>query len=253
MIRESARGLEVQLKSPDQLLAGREKQVQLFNEQLKSFRKLNADGFVSRNQLIEIERQLAEVQSKQSEDFSNIAGIRARLAEFRMRAAQREMEYQREVETQLSDAQRDEATLGERVVAQRDTYVRLAMRAPVAGTVVDPEFHTTGGVIKPGDRILDIVPEGDELIVEAQVPPQYIDRVHAGLPASVHFDAYMSCASVPAIDGRVFVVSADALTDARTNMPYYSMRVAVSGDALRKLGGAAVAAGYAGHGHGEDR
>ncbi len=236
ILREAARGLELQLRSLDQLKAGRAKQISLFKEQLASLQKLNAQGFVSRNQLLDIERQLAEVQSKQSEDLSNIAGIKARLSEFRMRGAQREIEYRKEVETQLADVQRELATLGERLAAQRDTFARLAIRAPVAGTVVDIAFHTVGGTIKPGERILDIVPDGDDLIVEAQVPTQYIDRVHAGLPANVHFDAYMSRAERPVIEGTVSVVSADALVDPRTGAQYYTMRVSVAATELKKLG-----------------
>lgn len=236
IIRESVGGLELQIRSLDQLKAGREKQIALFNEQLASFTRLNRDGFVSRNQLLDIERQLAEVQSKQSEDLSNIAGINARLVEFRMRVAQREREFRREVETQLADVQRDASTLAERLVALRDTNKRLAVQAPVDGVVVDLAFHTIGGIIKPGDRILDIVPEGDELIVEAQVAPQYIDRMHVGLPADVHFDAYMASADRPVITGNVTVVSADALTDTRTGAQYYAIRVSVPPDQVRKLG-----------------
>ncbi|MEK6245048.1 MAG: HlyD family type I secretion periplasmic adaptor subunit [Pseudomonadota bacterium] len=236
IIRESVRGLETQIQSLEQLLKGREKQVALFNEQLSSYKKLNSDGFISRNQLIETERQLAEVQTKQSEDLSNIAAVRARLAEFRMRGAQRQIEYRREVETQLADVQKDVATLGERHTSQRDVHQRLVLSAPVAGAVVDLAVHTIGGVVKPGERIMDVVPEGDELIVEAQVPPQYIDRVRAGLPADVHFDAYMDRADRPVVAGKVLVVSADALTDARSGASYYAMRVAVPGTELRKLG-----------------
>ena len=243
IIRESVRGLELQIRSLDQLKAGREKQITLFNEQLGSFTRLNRDGFVSRNQLLDIERQLAEVQSKQSEDLSNIAGINARLAEFRMRGAQRENEYRREVETQLADVQRDASTLTERLVALRDTNKRLAVQAPVDGVIVDLAFHTVGGIIKPGDRILDIVPEGDELIVEAQVEPQYIDRMHAGLPADVHFDAYMASADRPVVAGIVTVVSADALTDARSGVKYYAIRVSVPPDEVRKLGKLALQPG----------
>lgn len=246
IMRESVRGLELQLRSLDQLKAGREKQIELFQEQLASYQKLNAQGFVSRNQLLEIERQLAEVQSKQSEDLANIAGINARLAEFRMRAAQRELEYRREVETQLAEVQREAATLGERLTALRDIHTRLVVQAPVSGTVVDLAFHTLGGVIKPGDRILDIVPEGEELIVEAQVAPQYIDRVHAGLPAQIHFDAYMSRADRPVIQGKVMTVSADALTDQRTGTQYYSMRVAVPPKEVEKLGGLQLQPGMQG-------
>ena len=75
IVRESVRGLETQLQSLEQLRLGREKQVTLFREQLDSFRKLSTQGFVSRNHLLDQERQLSEVQSKQSEDLSNIAGI----------------------------------------------------------------------------------------------------------------------------------------------------------------------------------
>lgn len=236
MIRESARGLELQIRSLDELQTGREKQVQLFQEQLASYRDLHARGFVSRNQLLELERQLAEVKSRESETLANSAVANARLSDFRMRGAQREFEYRREVETQLADVQKELATLTERVAAQRDTYTRLVIRAPVSGTVVDLAFHTVGGVIKPGDRILDIVPEGDELIIEARIAPQYIDRVRAGLAADVHFDAYMNRAERPVISGKVSVVSADALTDTRSGETYYATRVAVPASELRKLG-----------------
>ncbi|MDP1525427.1 MAG: HlyD family type I secretion periplasmic adaptor subunit [Rhodocyclaceae bacterium] len=236
IIRESAKGLELQLESLTQLKRGREQQVALFREQLESYQKLKGQGFLSRNHLLEVERQLAEVQSKQSEDLSNIAGINTRLSEFRMRSAQREMEYRREVETLLSDAQREAATLGERLAGQRDAHNRLVLRAPVAGTVVDLAFHTIGGVVKPGDRIMDIVPRDDELIVEARIAPQYIDKLHAGLPADVHFDAYANQVLLPVITGNVAVVSADVLTDQRSGQPYYTIRVTVPGAETSKLG-----------------
>jgi HlyD family type I secretion membrane fusion protein len=236
IIRESLKSLEMQIRSLNQLQVDREKQVQLFQQQLASYRNLHSQGFVSRNQLLDLERQLAEVQSRESETLANIAGTNAHLAEFRTKAAQRELEYRREVETQLADAQRDLATLSERVIAQRDTYSRLTLAAPASGTVVDLAFHTVGAVIKPGDRILDIVPQGDELIVEARVPPQYIDRIRAGLPADVHFDAYMQRALRPVLGGKVVTVSADALSDERTGQAYYAIRVTVPGEEVQKLG-----------------
>jgi HlyD family type I secretion membrane fusion protein len=236
MIRESVRGLESQVASLEQLRTGRETQVKLFNDQLDSYRKLKEQGFVSRNHLLEQERQLSEVQSKQSEDLSNIAGVKARLAEFRMRGSQREMDYRKEVEAQLAEVQKELATLGERLAAQRDTHTRLAIRAPVSGTVVDLAVHTVDGVVKAGDRILDIVPAADELIVEARVGPQYIDRVHAGLPADLHFDAYMARAERPVISGKVAVVSADALADAKSGESFYAMRVAVPLEEQKRLG-----------------
>ena len=226
IIRESVQGLEKQLTSLSQLKIEREKQIALLNEQLTSFRELRSAGFVSRNSLLELERQAAEVTSRQSEDLSNIAGINARLAEFRMRGSQRQIEYRREVETQLTEVQRDLSTLGE----------RLALRAPVAGKVVDMAFHTLGGVVRPGERIMDIVPENDALVVEARVAPQYIDSLHAGLTADVHFDAYASRVQRPVIRGKLALVSADALKDERSGHSYYAMRVTVPPAEVKRLG-----------------
>lgn len=237
IIRESSRGLERQLASLDQLKTGREKQVQLFNAQLASYQKLNRQGFISQNQLLEFERQLSEIQSKQSEDLANIGGINARLAEFRMRDSQRGIEYRREVEMQLTEAQREASTLAERLAALRDAYSRLVLRAPVSGTVVDVAVHTVGGVVKPGEPLMDIVPDGDELVVESRLPPHLVDRVHAGLPADVHFDAYVSLSRRPVVSGAVSLVSADALADPRTGSPYYALRVTVPREEVLRLSG----------------
>ncbi len=236
IIRESVRGLEIQVSSLDALVSGRKQQIKLFEEQLAAYNKLFAQNFVSRVQLIEIERQLAEVQTRQSEDLAKIAEVNARLAEFRMRGAQREIEYRREVETQLADTQKEASVARERLVATRDVFERLVLKAPVSGAVVDLAFHTLGGVVKPGDKIMEIVPEGDAMIVEGQVPPQYIDRVKVGLPADIHFDAYLNQVKQPVIGGKVATVSADALTDQRTGGQYYTIRVSVTGGELKRLG-----------------
>ncbi len=122
---------------------------------------------------------------------------------------------------------RDLTALAERVAAFSDTHERLAIRAPVSGTIVNLAVTTVGGVLKSGDRVLDIVPNGDELIVEAKVDPRYIDRVHAGLQADLRFDAYLDAFQRPIVAGDVEVVSADAMPDERTGAPYYKVRVTI--------------------------
>jgi protease secretion system membrane fusion protein len=179
---------------------------------------------------------MAELSSRQGEDLSQIAGVHARLDEFRMRGAQRQMEFRREVQAQLSDKQRDLSTLGERLAGQQDSFDRLVLRAPASGKVVDLAFHTIGGVIKPGERVLDIVPENDALVIKARVAPQYIDSLRVGLPADVHLDAYASQVERPVISGVIAVVSADALVDPRSGQSYYAVRVTVPSEALWQLG-----------------
>jgi protease secretion system membrane fusion protein len=236
ILRESVRGLEGQLASLEQLKVGRERQVTLFNAQLDKFQSLNKQGFISQNQLLDMERQLAELQSKQSDDMATLGGVNARLAEYRMRDNQRLNEFRREVETQLADVQRDESALADRLFALRDSHERLVIRAPVSGTVVDLAVNTVGGVVKPGDRLLDIVPDSDDLVIEAQLAPQHVDRMRAGLPADIHFDAYVSMVRRPMVSGNVSVVSADALTDPRSGEKYYAMRVKIPVHELAALG-----------------
>ena len=243
IVAESVRGLEAQLQALEQLRAGRERQGALLREQLASFEKLNAQGFVSRNHLLDQERQLAELRAKHSEDLASLAGVRARLAEFRLRASQRQAEYRREVESQLAEVRKEAELLGEKLAAQRDTHARLAIRAPVAGIVVDLAAHTVGGVVKAGDRLMEIVPSADEIIVEARIAPHYIDRVRPGLPVSLHLDAYMHRADRPILRGTVSVVSADALADPRTGESYYAARIAVPAAERARLGGIEVQPG----------
>lgn len=235
IVRESTKGLEAQLASLAQLKSGREKQVSLFKDQLGRFEALQQQGFVSQNQLLDIERQLSEVQSKQAEDLSNIAATNARLAEFRMRDQQILNDYRKEVEAQLTEAQKEQSVQSERMKGLTDSHDRLVIKAPVAGTVVDVAVNTVGGVVKPGERVLDIVPAGEELVVEARLAPQFIDRVHPGLHADVHFDAYVSMARRPRVTGVVETVSADVMTDPRTGISHYTVRVRIDPGELAGL------------------
>lgn len=227
LLRESKRGLENQLLSLQKLKTSRERQVALLDEQLTSARRLNVQGYLSRNQALDVEQQLSEVQSRQSEDLSNINAIQARLAELNLRESQYVIDQRREIEAELAEVRRDLTALSERVSAVNDIHERLAIRAPVSGTIVNLAVATIGGVIKPGERVLDIVPANDELIVEARLDPRYVDRVHTGLPADLHFDAYINAFQQPIIAGDVKVISADAIRDERTGAPYYAIRITI--------------------------
>jgi HlyD family type I secretion membrane fusion protein len=237
LIRGSQRGLETQLDSLQTLKSSRERQVALFSDQMASANALHLQGYVSKNQTLEIERQLNEVRSRQSEDLANINGIQARLAELKMRESQFHIDLRRETEAELADVRRELGALAERVAMLRDVNQRQVIRAPVSGTVVALAVTTVGGVIKPGDRVLDIVPDGDDLIVEARVDPRYVDRVRVGLPADLRFDAYISSAQQPRVTGDVKVVSADAMHDERTGMAFYKIRVGIPSAEIKRLSG----------------
>ena len=128
----------------------------------------------------------------------------------------------REVETRMSD-------LRERVASARNVLSRTRVLAPVSGTVVSLRVFTRGGVVGPGEALMDIVPAGDRLVVEARVEPMDIDTVHPELPAEVRLTAF-SQLTTPTLSGKVVRVSADRLVDERTGAPYYEARIALDAE-----------------------
>jgi epimerase transport system membrane fusion protein len=112
----------------------------------------------------------------------------------------------------------------------------------VGGVVLGMSTHTIGGVIKPGEPILDIVPESEELVVEARVSPRDIDRVAVGTEATVRFSAFKN-ATTPTIHATVTNISADRLVDQQTGASYYLARVEVSQEGKERLGSLTLVAG----------
>src|SRR5207247_5984461 len=119
---------------------------------------------------------------------------------------------------------------------------RIDIRAPTTGTVHQLSVHTIGGVIRPGDVILEIVPDSDELEIEARLPPNEIDQVRRAQIAFMRFSAFNQ-RTTPQVEGAVSYVSADLSRDAQTNSSYYTVRVTLPGDERRRLGEVKLAAG----------
>ena len=119
--------------------------------------------------------------------------------------------------------------------AVQDQHARLDVRAPVSGVVVNMAAHTVGGVIAAGSRILDIVPQNDRLLVEAQVQPADIDGVRPGLHADIRFPAFERM-NMPHITGRVTVVSADRIVNDRTGSGHFLVRAQVDDGQIAKFG-----------------
>jgi multidrug efflux pump subunit AcrA (membrane-fusion protein) len=111
--------------------------------------------------------------------------------------------------------------------AARDVIARSVIRAPIAGIVVGLRVHTTGGVIRPGDPLLSLVPLDEPLVVEVRVNPNDIDIVHKDLVARVRLTP-LNARSVPPLEGRVVWISADAMTDEKSGASYYLARVEIT-------------------------
>lgn len=235
MMDESIAGLAEQIRGLQSVEVGKKTQIDLLEKEVKSLRGLVEEGFVPRNKLYELERALADLSGTRGNDIASIARAKAGISEIQLRKLQRQQDFRKEIEAQMTDIQRDVGSMQDRLTALSDEFERTVIKAPNDGAVVGLEAHTIGGVVRPGERIMDIVPEGDALIVEAQLPVNLIDKVQVGQLANIHFQIVLGGGRQPAIEGKLVQVSADRLTDQRSGAPYYSARIQITANGEEEL------------------
>ncbi|GAB2880456.1 HlyD family type I secretion periplasmic adaptor subunit [Microvirgula aerodenitrificans] len=224
-----------QLHGQEQVRKSRQQQLGFLNEELKGVREMAREGYVPRNRMLGLERDALQINGSLAEDLANIGRTHNQIAELKLRILQRRQEYQKEVQSLLTDVQKDANAQADRLSALRYEFENTQIKSPIDGIVVGLNVHTVGGVIQPGFHIMDVVPRNEPMVVEAQVAPQLIDKVHPGLPVELSFPAF-SHAKTPNVPGVVDTVSADRLVDERTNMPYYLVQVKVTDKGLVMLG-----------------
>jgi protease secretion system membrane fusion protein len=234
-IEDGVRGQEGLVQSYEAMQVHRRSQLALLNEELIKTREVVKEGYVPRNRQLELERQVAESGNAIAELQGNLLRARHGIDEMRQRALLRKQENRKEFETQLADVTREVLGDAQKVQALQDELARTDILAPAAGQVVSLMAQTVGGVISPGQKLMDIVPANGPMLLETRVQPNLIDRVRAGMPVDVRFAAF-SHAPQLVVQGKLVSVSGDLLTDAQTGVPYYLARVAVTPKGLTALG-----------------
>lgn len=231
---EAIRGYESQQQGVINGRESRKLQQASLKEQLGNIRELAEQGYVPRVRLLETERLYAQINASLSDDDATLGRVRSQILELRLRLNLRKDEYQKEVRTQLTEIQRDAETLASRLAAAEFEMANTEVRAPAEGLIVGMAIFTKGGVIGPGFRMMDIVPQDQPLEVEGQVPVHLIDKVHAGLPVDMLFPA-LNQHKTPRVSGEVTGISADRLVDEATRQPYYKLKAKVSPEGVREL------------------
>jgi HlyD family secretion protein len=226
-LKEEINGLRAQSASATS-------QIGLLNQEISAIAQLVASRDAPRSRLLALQRQLASLSGERGEYQSRIARAQQSIGETEIEINNVANTFLNEVVEELKETQVALSDLEERIRASEDTFNRINILAPVAGTITDLLVHTEGGVIKPGDKIADIIPSDDKLVVEAQVQPQDIDVVQKGLEASVRLSAYKA-RFVPPIKGIVEQISADRFDDPQRGVSYYKARVVVDGDEMKAL------------------
>ena len=216
--------------------ASREQLVASYRAELEDFQALLKQGYAEKQKVRELERNHANADGQLGELVSNLAAIELQLSETKLKILQLQKDLQREVAKELSEVQAQLFELREKMQSVQDTVARTVIRAPQAGTVLDLQAHTLGAVIKSGAKLLDIVPRGEKLLVEAKVAPIDIDRVRIGQIAEIRFAAF-KMRDTPRVDGKLIALSADRLIDEADpqKAPYYLERVEITGEGIRDL------------------
>ncbi|GLH75634.1 hypothetical protein SSBR45G_05420 [Bradyrhizobium sp. SSBR45G] len=221
-------GMEAQLDS-------KTKQIDLIKGELAGVQDLYDKRLVPLTRLTTLQREAARIDGERGQLVSSVAETRSKISEAELQTVKIDQDFRSEVVKDLSEAQAKEGDLVEKGVAARDQLDRIEMRAPNSGTIHQLAVHTIGGVIKPGETVMELVPDSDELQVEGHVQPKDIDHVHTGQDAMVHFNGFNQH-TTPKLSGQVSFVSPDITNDPRTGSTFYTVRITLSDEERKRLG-----------------
>jgi len=246
--REQA-GLRANIEGANAQLAGMRRartdltaQAESLRQQLTNLQPLADNGYIPRNRLMEFQRQLSQVQQQLAQNSGESGRVEQGILETRLKLQQHSEEYQKEVRSQLADAQLKSLTLEQQLTSAGFNLQQSEIVAPADGIAVNLGVHTEGAVIRPGETLLEIVPQGTRLEVEGHLPVNLIDKVGSHLPVDILFTAFNQ-SKTPRVPGEVSLISADQMVDEKTGVPYYVLRSSVSDVAMEKLNGLVIKPG----------
>lgn len=222
-------GVQSQRSSKQQLVSS-------YSEEVKDLKELLAQGYANKQRLRDVERSHLQTTSDIANLNAEMAGTEIQIGETKLEIMQLQKKFQEEVASKLSEVQAELHDVTQRMTAMEDKFIRTDIKAPSGGRVLGLTVHNIGGVVTAGKPILDIVPQQEELIIDAQVSPMDIDRVSTGLLADVRFSAFKQ-AKAPEVQGKVINLSADRITDERTGNSYYLAQIELTPDSYIKLRG----------------
>lgn len=238
-LEESIRGYQAQVQSTKDRIA-------LFAEELKDKNSLLGQQLVRKSDVLALRRSEASLGGELGEYLGRIADSKERVAQANERIAQLHSTALRDAIKELRETEADLDDVEEQIRAAQDVVDRVDVRSPVRGIVVKKNFHTAGGVVSPGAVILELLPIGEERIIEAHVKPQDISHVSVGQEALVRLSA-LNQRITPMVGASVIYVSADALAeqgqvktethpDSDTRRGFYVVRVRLDqDDILRRM------------------
>jgi HlyD family secretion protein len=227
-LNEEIAGLTAQEKAKDREIA-------LVEQELTGVRTLYDQHLVQMSRLTTLERDAARLNGERAQYIASRAQSKGKITETELQIIQVDKDMVSDVSKDLRETNDKIGEFVERKVTAEDQLRRVDIRAPQDGMVEQSTVHTVGGVITAGDAIMLIVPQADDLQVEAKVNPQDIDKLQIGQKTLLRLSAFNQ-RTTPELNGLVTRVSPDVTTDQRTGQSYYTIRVSMPPQEVARLG-----------------
>jgi HlyD family secretion protein len=227
-LNEEIAGLAAQERAKDQEIA-------LVEKELTGVRDLYDKHLVQISRLTTLERDAARLNGERAQYIASRAQAKGKITETELQIIQVDKDMVSEVSKDLRETNDKIGEFVERKVTAEDQLRRVDIRAPQDGMVLQSTVHTVGGVITAGDAIMMIVPQADDLQVEAKVNPQDIDKLQIGQKTLLRLSAFNQ-RTTPELNGVVTRVSPDVTTEQRTGQSYYTIRVSMPPQEVARLG-----------------
>ncbi len=226
---DETKGLTVQLTAIEDAL-------KLIGEELSGLDKLYGKGLVSMQRLTELKRDRAQLEGDRGARLAARAQAAGKSSEIDLQILQLDEDRRTEIAKELTDVEGKIAEYEDRRVAAMDQLKRIDIRAPLDGRIYQLAVHTVNGVINPGEVLMLVVPGADGLTVEAKIATHDIDQIRLGQSVEVRFSAFNQ-RTTPIVEAEVVTIAPDLVTDQRTGMTYYPLRIRPKPESLTGLKG----------------
>lgn len=238
ILRQRIAQLEEEISGTSALVESETRQLDLIEEEVIGVRRMVNKGLERKPRLLNLQRSQAEIEGSRASNLAQIARSKQAIGEAEIQIMNLEAQHLDEIAEQLTQTRVELSGLEERMLAAGDVFERVIIRSPIAGIAMNKRFSTVGGVVRPGDAVIDVVPVDEDLLIDARIAPIDIDVVSPGLEAQVHFSAFAQ-RNLPQIQGVVRSVAADAAEDEKTGERYYKARIEVDRSHLEEMASSA--------------
>lgn len=238
--QESIAGQQALIGGYEGVLSSQQAQLALLQDQLNGIRELTKEGFAPRNQQNDLEQKVAAVHGDIANTKANILRANKAILELRQQINTRVQNEMKEVDGDMAQVRLQVEADAQKVKSLQEELTRTEIRAPASGQVVGLQVHTVGAVIQPGQKLMDIVPSGEALIIDAQIQPHLIDKIRVGQAADVRFSTFANSPQL-LVEGKLVNISKDLLTKPAGTIDggstYYLARVSLTPKGMQDLKG----------------